>query len=400
MEPSEKIQELIELAESFYNDGNLKAAYDNYREAAIKGSGEASYRLGEFCEKGIYVKRSYTAAKQWYVIAASKGNVKAKERLKKGLPKDDYVEKDTSEEDSNPEPTKEVKESEEPPTDISEPLVLSFGDDETSSQGRERGKARLRSILIAVLFFIVGVSVVLLLKNNGGDSKRDDAPVVADNQGGSNGGHQYVDLGLPSGTLWATCNVGATNPWEYGDYFAWGETSPYYISGGSSNNPVWKSGKSKGYDWPIYKYADSASLKLTKYCNKSDIGFNGYTDSRTTLERSDDAATANWGSDWCMPTLDQIKELKVICTWTWTTAHGIKGHKVAGPNGNSLFFPAAGYRSGTDLEYVNSYGYCWSRSLGEPTSFYAWSLWFDASQVAVYSDGRCFARAVRPVRCR
>lgn len=105
--------------------------------------------------------------------------------------------------------------------------------------------------------------------------------------------HDYVDLGLPSGTLWATCNVGASNPWDEGDYFAWGETKP------KSN-----------YSRSTYKYANGDSNGLTKYCKDPDYGYNGYTDSRTTLELSDDAATANWGSSWCMPTQAQFQELK------------------------------------------------------------------------------------------
>ena len=195
--------------------------------------------------------------------------------------------------------------------------------------------------------------------------------------------HPYVDLGLPSGTLWATTNIGAANPWDYGDYFAWGETTT----------------KSK-YDWSTYKYANGASNKLTKYCTESDYGNNGFTDSRTILESSDDAATANWGSDWCMPTLDQIKELRGKCEWVWTTDHGVNGYKGTGPNGNSLFLPAAGYRYGTDLLYVGSRGNYWSRSSSGSTPGRARSLWIDSYDVIGQSNNRAYGRTVRPVRCK
>lgn len=193
--------------------------------------------------------------------------------------------------------------------------------------------------------------------------------------------HQYVDLGLPSGTLWATCNVGATNPEDAGDYFAWGETA------------YWKD---------KYKYCiDEDDKKLTKYCSKSSYGNNGFTDSRTKLEKSDDAATANWGEDWCMPTLDQIKELIDKCTWNWTSRNGKNGYEVIGQNGNRLFLPAAGSRSFMDdLEDVGSDGIYWSRSLDETFPNCAWSLWFESSSVNWVNDFRDRGNSVRPVRSR
>ena len=197
--------------------------------------------------------------------------------------------------------------------------------------------------------------------------------------------HKYVDLGLPSGTLWATTNVGAENPWDYGDYFAWGETTT----------------KAK-YDWSTYKYANGALDNLTKYCNDPTYGDNGFTDNKTELERSDDAATANWGSDWCMPTLEQWQELNDKCTWTWTTDHGIDGYKVTGTNGKSIFLPTAGYRIDYGLGGVGSYGSCWSSSVYG--SDYAWVLYFNSgssgSRGVGYDDRRQYGQTVRAVRCR
>ena len=112
---------------------------------------------------------------------------------------------------------------------------------------------------------------------------------------------KYVDLGLPSGLLWATCNVGADRPWDYGDFFAWGETSP----------------KSE-YSWATYKHARGESKSLTKYCYSSSYGYNGFTDYRYTLELSDDAAYINMGSGWRMPTADEFYELATNCDLEYT----------------------------------------------------------------------------------
>jgi hypothetical protein len=196
--------------------------------------------------------------------------------------------------------------------------------------------------------------------------------------------HEYVDLGLPSGTLWATTNVGAENPWDYGDYFAWGETTT----------------KSK-YEWPTYKYANGALDNLTKYCNDPKYGDNGFTDNKTELERSDDAATANWGSDWCMPTQEQLQELNDKCTWTWTSDHGIDGYKVTGTNGKSVFLPAAGYRHGTGLYGVGYDGYYWSTSLYSDYSYFGRCLDFDSGHVyPVDWHYRRSGQSVRPVRSK
>ena len=225
---------------------------------------------------------------------------------------------------------------------------------------------------------------------------------------GTASGHPYVDLGLPSRTLWATTNIGAANPWDYGYYFAWGETST----------------KSK-YDWSTYKYANGAENKLTKYCSKSDYGYNGYTDSRTTLDPSDDAATANWGSEWRMPTADERDALINKCYWVWTeNYHGTKGYIVYKALKESdkgkkiykgstpdaayspdrvahIFLPAAGWK-GSDGKpsYVGSYGYYWSSSLyaGYPDN--ARYLYFYSSYVRTSYDYRSYGNSVRPVRCK
>ena len=168
-------------------------------------------------------------------------------------------------------------------------------------------------------------------------------------------GHEYVDLGLPSGTLWATCNIGATSPEDYGDYFAWGETSGY------------NSGKTT-FNWSTYKYCNGSYTTMTKYCTSSSYGT---VDNKTELELSDDAAYVNWGSNWRMPSYDQIAELinSSYTTTTWTTVNGVYGRKITSKsNGNSIFLPAAGVHNETSLRYAGSGGYYWSRTLGKSGS--------------------------------
>ena len=179
-----------------------------------------------------------------------------------------------------------------------------------------------------------------------------------------------VDLGLS--VLWASCNVGATTPEEYGDYFAWGETTPK--SSYSSSNSV------------------TYGLSIEELKSRGIIGADG------NLTAAYDAATANWGSDWRMPTLDEMKELINQCTWEWTSVNGVNGRwVVTGPNGNSIFLPAVDYRYNTSLRHAGSDGYYWSATPYSPSDG-AFNLYFN---VGGYDWGYYFFRsyglAVRPV---
>lgn len=195
--------------------------------------------------------------------------------------------------------------------------------------------------------------------------------------------HEYVDLGLPSGTLWATCNVGANSPEEYGDYFAWGEVTP-----------------KENYSWKTYKYCDGSNKTLTKYCTNSSYGYNDFTDGLTELLTQDDAATANWGSDWQMPTLEQMEELYNNCTQVWTTQNDVDGILVTGPNGNSIFLPAAGDFPSDYLYGAGKYGWYWSSSLSTSKDESAYELVFD--RTGWLCGGASLFRStgitVRPVR--
>ena len=194
---------------------------------------------------------------------------------------------------------------------------------------------------------------------------------------GMENGHEWVDLGLS--VKWATCNVGAIQPEEFGDYFAWGEVETKTI-----------------YNWSTYKYG-SDSHQLTKYCNNSDFGKDGFTDNKTVLDPEDDAATANWGGAWRIPTIAEQQELINNCTWTWTTQNGVNGYKVTGPNGNSIFLPAAGYIGVGTLHDAGSYGNYWSSSLNSDYPNAAYFVGFYSDYAGRDSYYRSCGQSVRPV---
>ena len=212
-----------------------------------------------------------------------------------------------------------------------------------------------------------------------------------------NAGPEAVDLGLPSGLMWASFNLGASKPEEYGDYYAWGETEPYY----SSQDPLtWKEGKEEGYWWTSYKWCMGSENTLTKYCQNADYGYNGFTDDKTVLDLEDDAAHINLGGKWRMPTDADWAELRTKCTGTWTSRNGVYGHLVTGPNGNSIFLPAAGSRFGAILGNGGAFGYrgvYWSSSLstGNPSS--ACNVDLGSGDVYMTYNSRRYGFSVRPV---
>ena len=228
--------------------------------------------------------------------------------------------------------------------------------------------------------------------NNGGDDSNGDGNGGSDNGGDNgNGGsgnddsvgfkscpdsnHPHmIDLGLPSGTLWACCNVGASKPEDYGNYYAWGETQPKSV-----------------YDWDTYRWG-SGKYELTKYNTKSNYGT---VDGKTTLDDSDDAAIANWGAPWRMPSggLELIRNTTSI----WTTENGVYGRKFTGPNGSSIFLPAAGFRMNSDLHSVGLFGSYWLGSLTESFPDGASSLDFTSGSVYWDDMDRYRGHSVRPV---
>ena len=181
--------------------------------------------------------------------------------------------------------------------------------------------------------------------------------------------HLAIDLGLPSGTKWASCNVGASKPEEYGDYFAWGETE-----------------KKNFYDWATYIHCDGNSG--TCHNLGSDIAGTEF-----------DVARINWGGKWQMPTKEQFDELLRYCLHEWTTMNGVEGYKFTSKiNGNSIFLPAAGSRDDSDLDDAGSNGYYWSSTQYPSDARYAYDLSFTSGYV-FWSSGhrRLGGQSVRPV---
>ncbi|MBR3567827.1 MAG: hypothetical protein IKN94_06085 [Salinivirgaceae bacterium] len=217
---------------------------------------------------------------------------------------------------------------------------------------------------------------------------------------GTTGGHEWVDLSLTSGTLWATCNIGAANPWDYGDYYAWGET------------------ETKGYyDWDTYKYYDKDGL--FKYYNSRTYGT---VNSKTILESDDDAAIANWGNGWLMPTRDDFQELYDECYWEWTDNYSgtnkagyivyksynktkdkqtIKesGHAYSIANDTHIFLPAAGCRIELKTIRVGLDGYYWSASIYSvgPAAARICHIYREKVSATGY-DERKSGNSVRPIR--
>ena len=201
---------------------------------------------------------------------------------------------------------------------------------------------------------------------------------------------EYVDLGLS--VKWATKNLGASKPSDYGNYYTWGETEP-----------------KAEYTWATYKWMQTGQSDwkhITKYTIADgktegiwyDAGGNFVGDNKTTLEAADDAATRKLGSPWRMPTMIELQELIDHCTWTWTTQDGKNGYEVKGTNGNSIFLPAAGYREGSELNGAGSWGRYWSSSLSTGRSFNARVLYFRSDGHAWNDTSRYPGFTVRPVR--
>ena len=181
------------------------------------------------------------------------------------------------------------------------------------------------------------------------------------------GNHPHmIDLGLPSGTKWACCNVGASKPEAYGGYYAWGETET-----------------KSSYSESTYKYYQNGSYVSLG----SDIAGSSY-----------DVAHVKWGGSWMMPTEFQQDELRDNCTCVWTTVNGVKGGKFTSKkNGASIFLPAAGYRDGSGLDHVGSRGYCWSSTQSPSLVHGAYYLFFDSGGTVWSGDYRFLGRSVRPV---
>lgn len=196
--------------------------------------------------------------------------------------------------------------------------------------------------------------------------------------------HEWVDLDLPSGTLWATCNIGANSPEEYGDYFAWGETEPKLY-----------------YSLSTYKLCEGTFNTNTKYCTKEG---NGIVDNKIELEPIDDAAIVNWGISWQVPSKEQFKELINAnnCIINMTTQEGVEGWLITSKsNNNNIFLPATGYFEGSNLYHLNEYGCYWSRTLNTNSCDNAHNLLLHLNHQSseIYSE-RYIGQPIRPIRVK
>lgn len=202
-----------------------------------------------------------------------------------------------------------------------------------------------------------------------------------------------VDLGLS--VKWASTNLGATYNYNYGDYYAWGETKAYNESDVSNYHNYTYSGTyvKTNYLWNTYKYNSGSSYSYTtKYCTSSSYWTGeGTYDNMTKLELNDDAAYINWGGTWRMPTKAEMDELINKCTWTSVTYNSTYCYKVTGPNGNFIYLPKAGYRYSTTLSGSGSYAYYWTSNI------YSTSNAYYVNNGSVNSIGRYYGCTIRPV---
>ena len=222
----------------------------------------------------------------------------------------------------------------------------------------------------------IKVGAATITASAGGKTATCSVTVTQSGGSGEYGGHEAVHLGLS--VKWATCNVGASSPEGTGDFYAWGETEP------KSN-----------YSWTTYQLCNGSSTSLTKYNTKTDYGT---VDNKTQLELSGDAARATLGGNWRMPTEADWTELRDNCTWTWTTQNGVNGYRVASKkNSNSIFLPAAGFRSESTLGGAGGGGNYWSSTLYTNKPSTAYYVRFNQSDVGWYCTDRYYGLSVRPV---
>ncbi len=188
---------------------------------------------------------------------------------------------------------------------------------------------------------------------------------------GTINGHDWIDLGLPSGLKWATCNVGASSPEEGGDYFAWGETEP----------------KSE------YTTINSLTYKVSLRSLKK----SGIIDESGTLTKANDVASVLWGNEWRTPTDDDFKELISECKWTFTSMNEVNGYLVTGPNQKSIFLPASAFQQNTTIENLGEFGDYWSSTIVKELTGVSCSLGYSSKSYGRRRYARYVGRTIRPV---
>lgn len=189
-------------------------------------------------------------------------------------------------------------------------------------------------------------------------------------------GHDAVNLGLS--VRWATCNVDASEPEQFGGYYSWGETET-----------------KTEYNWDNYKYCGANYYTYTKYCTQPSYG---NVDYKTELDPEDDVAHVKWGEGWRMPTCEEVIELLNNCTIKWTTRNGVKGYLFQGKNGNTIFMPAAGYQSSNGPKSVGIAGFYFTNSILIQHPYKAYFMYFPSSYYSTDDEGYRFnGLTIRPV---
>lgn len=243
---------------------------------------------------------------------------------------------------------------------------------------KKRRKISIWMFCIAVAA-LSGIALVMLLSDGSIVSKAvDNSSNIANTRKkkgaslyGTINGHEWIDLGLPSGVLWATCNVGASSPEEYGDHYAWGETET--------------------------KSEYSENTCLTHKKSFDELFSSGVVDASGNLTKKHDVASLSWGEPWRMPTDAEYRELIELCDWEFVSYKGVNGYQITGPNKSTIFIPAAGYCLGNELACDGELGDYWSSTLIKEQTMVACSLGYSPKTYGRRCYGRYRGRSIRPV---
>lgn len=226
-----------------------------------------------------------------------------------------------------------------------------------------------KTLILTLLILLASLGVM------GKDPKKKKAGCEVSQPTGVVNNHGYVDLGLTA--MWATCNVGATLPEEFGEHYAWGETEP-----------------KDDYTWRTYKWG-KREYDMTKYCTFMEYG---PVDHKASLEPEDDVAHVKWGDNWHMPTSAEVEELIENCKWKWTKLNGVRGYLVTSKiNGNSIFLPAADIRGDVNIASFGKMGCYWLSSIDYLTPYNAFTLSLSPNFYHTVYLGRCGGFSIRPV---
>lgn len=357
-------QESYEKGLDYYNQENFEEAVNWYRKAAEQGNAQAQFELADCYRKGEGVSEDDVEAVKWYRKAAEQGDSDAQFYLGCCYDNGEGVGQNLAEAAAW-----YRKAAEQGHVSAQYYLGVCYENGEGVGQNLAEAAAWYRKAA----------------DQGNEEAEEGYKDVVAKMQAikkasGKTSGHEWVDLGLPSGTLWATCNVGASSPEETGDYFAWGETKPKDY-----------------YEWGTYKFYNADDYTVKKYCTM--IKF-GTIDNKKELDPQDDAATANWGSSWRTPSVTQFEELfnSHYCTCESYTINGVKGRLITSKkNGASIFLPLSGIHYSYGFE--NGIGAFWTRTIavGNDREAFHFTILYGYNNGKSDSE-RCSGNSVRPVR--